>query len=857
MGISESSPAMENQPEQEERMEEKPEAAGGKEATPEEVPATEGLEEKKPEPGSEPFRSKFTEKLELPKVDRSGAAATPSASTVARPEGTSTPTTGAKSKAERKEEKKSARKEEKRNRKLEKMAKKAEESEEARDPVRRKLDAAMEHAGCIESVMLLEKEYKALRQDSSHRPNFYSLIDRIISNLKYVPRNVYGPPAGQEERIGLETLRKECQAEDAQADPEVSTRMEVDEESASRKRKLEELEEQRRVLADESARKQKELEDEAKRLRAVEEAERRAKEQRAKNIKAPVPVEAEKTKEGGTWFEQKSAELVEEYIHGQPKQQEKSKAAEAVYVSACKDSEKAQEDFISVLQMVQDSAQVLQKSMGKALEAAVNFGREDERTKMYTSAKEKCTRPEAPKVKARPQIPPGLQEKIKKVQSDKEKSEKQKSPGKLREQPPEEEPGKEWTEETSEDTWKVGRKLKSDEKFLECTYYPFSPEWQEKLRKELLELGYRGFSQNSEGEVFATRKFGWQFRSKNEFRSIEEKLEQRFGVRLVWKNAEVKGKSKAVDDWHCYPLGRGCMEKTDKHGNVYTIKGSLPPSKGMCSVCWTEGHWKKNCPVKEMVSELWEPALTVLVPERKIRKFYPMRNIIYERHKDEKDEYRRYYPAVVFADYGAVSSRISEVNCKKYKEAKRKDPESYPEIEPPSDERGKGSIFLSPEEAVAYAMPKSGAKSSDQGSSMAKHEKELLEMQDSAKKRRTKLLEEGKKEPIDVDAEPETPSKPALPAGHWENRPRRESLSPASSEATKEVLRQRLEEHKKEQLEEYYKKKRQEEEAQSKARPGPGPDEAGSDPSSDESSETSEEICDDPVQENPDGSDVE
>ena len=126
-----------------------------------------------------------------------------------------------------------------------KWPRKLKESEEARDPVRRKLDAAMEHAGCIESVMLLEKEYKALRQDSSHRPNFYSLIDRIISNLKYVPRNVYGPPAGQEERIGLETLRKECQAEDAQADPEVSTRMEVDEESASRKRKLEELEEQR------------------------------------------------------------------------------------------------------------------------------------------------------------------------------------------------------------------------------------------------------------------------------------------------------------------------------------------------------------------------------------------------------------------------------------------------------------------------------------------------------------------------------------------------------------------------------------------------------------------------------------
>ncbi|CAE7455599.1 unnamed protein product, partial [Symbiodinium sp. CCMP2456] len=159
----------------------------------------------------------------------------------------------------------------------------------------------------------------------------------------------------------------------------------------------------------------------------------------------------QKSEKGGTWFEQKSAELVEEYIHGHAKQQKKSKEAEAAYASACKDSEKAQEDFVSALQKVQDSAQLLQKSMGRALEAAIEFGREEERTRIYTQAKEKCTRPE---------------------------------------------------------TWRVEKKIASDEKFLDCTYYPFSPEWQEKVRKELLDLAYRGFSTNADGEVFVTKKFG-------------------------------------------------------------------------------------------------------------------------------------------------------------------------------------------------------------------------------------------------------------------------------------------------------------------------------------------------------------
>ena len=106
---------------------------------------------------------RHTEVLALPKVDRGAAPATPAI----RPGESSTPATGTKSRAERKQEKKTARKEEKRNRKAEKSARKAEKAEEEKPegtppktPVRRKLDAAMETAGSIESVLLLERESK-------------------------------------------------------------------------------------------------------------------------------------------------------------------------------------------------------------------------------------------------------------------------------------------------------------------------------------------------------------------------------------------------------------------------------------------------------------------------------------------------------------------------------------------------------------------------------------------------------------------------------------------------------------------------------------------------------------------------
>ena len=137
----------------------------------------------------------------------------------------------------------------------------------------------MASAGSIESVLLLEREYKALQRDPSHRPNFYFLIDRLISNLRHIPRTVFGPPAGEEERAKLTELREE--AEEAEAAHRIAE--EADEGSTSRKRKFEGLEEKKRALEEENDGKRKELEEESRRLKAVEEAERRAREQRAKN----------------------------------------------------------------------------------------------------------------------------------------------------------------------------------------------------------------------------------------------------------------------------------------------------------------------------------------------------------------------------------------------------------------------------------------------------------------------------------------------------------------------------------------------------------------------------------------------
>ena len=212
------------------------------------------------------------------------------------------------------------------------------------------------------------------------------------------------------------------------------------------------------------------------------------------------------------------------------------------------------------------------------------------------------------------------------------------------------------------------------------------------------------------------------------------------------------------------------------------------------------------------------------VAAEKLRKFFPLRNIVCDKYKDEKDEYQRYYPAIAFADYGAITSQIRELNAAKYKDAKKQNPEEYPEIEPPEDERGEQPVPPG-DEVVPYAASKKAAKPSEteQSKGMAGHSEALLEMQDSAKKGERSCLRRAVKrfrrqkwlmwmmmlparKPVAKEKGGIWTSEPPLPAGHWKDRTRKEHLASDSKEA-KEALRQKLEEHKKEKLEEYHKKK--------------------------------------------------
>ena len=163
--------------------------------------------------------------------------------------------------------------------------------------------------------------------------------------------------------------------------------------------------------------------------------------------------------------------------------------------------------------------------------------------------------------------------------------------------------------------------------------------------------------------------------------------------------------------------------------------------------------------------------------------------ISYANGTSMRKNFQYFYLAIAFADYGAVSSQISEINSKRYKDAKLRSPEEYPEIEPPEDEREERPV-LSTAQAMEYAASKKAAKPSDPEQRMASHSETLLDMQDQAKKRRAKLLEkESKQKAIDVDDEStskkeESASKKArgkgqgsesgiwtkepLPAGHWQ-----------------------------------------------------------------------------------------
>ncbi|CAE7244446.1 unnamed protein product, partial [Symbiodinium microadriaticum] len=261
-----------------------------------------------------------------------------------------------------------------------------------------------------------------------------------------------------------------------------------------------------------------------------------------------------------------------------------------------------------------------------------------------------------------------------------------------------------------------------------------------------------------------------------------------------------------------------------------------------------------------VVRDVGTCAYGIAVEGEKIRKFFPLRNIVVEKHKDDENPFNRYFPAVCLCDYGSISSQIREAN-RKYVEQKRQHPDMFPEMEPPVEEQQE--IPYAASKKMARPEPAPEAKPG-QDATMEARAADLQEMQRSAKSKKdeSKVDESKKSDKQNIWTEA-----PPLPPGFWENR--------TQKEAQKEAFRKKYEEHSKQKLRETLErslgkgssghssgtagqgetsedKKGGESKAEAKERKAdPGPDEAGSDPSTSEESESSEECDDPPVQVQP------
>ena len=163
--------------------------------------------------------------------------------------------------------------------------------------------------------------------------------------------------------------------------------------------------------------------------------------------------------------------------------------------------------------------------------------------------------------------------------------------------------------------------------------------------------------------------------------------------------------------WEAYPQERGCAQyvgakgigrinASPKRWYKLTVKvtrtqywEAYPQARGCAQYVGAKGIGRINASPKRWYLSSGSPRSQYCSPKEKLRKFFPMRNVVQDKNKDDKDEYIKYFPAISFADYGAFSSQIRDAN-KKFLEDKRKNPEMYPEIEPPADEPGEEASFV-------------------------------------------------------------------------------------------------------------------------------------------------------------------
>ena len=142
---------------------------------------------------------------------------------------------------------------------------------------------------------------------------------------------------------------------------------------------------------------------------------------------------------------------------------------------------------------------------------------------------------------------------------------------------------------------------------------------------------------------------------------VQDELKEKYAIRLVPKARDSKGRGKALDEWHCRPVGRGRVDKQDREGNNYTILGSLPPSNTLCSICWMDGHWKSQCKARDLSYEMWEPVLTVLQSkERKSVSSFPCVTSL-----SRSTRTTRIPSTAIFLQYACATTEVSQVRSGK------------------------------------------------------------------------------------------------------------------------------------------------------------------------------------------------
>ena len=123
---------------------------------------------------------------------------------------------------------------------------------------------------------------------------------------------------------------------------------------------------------------------------------------------------------------------------------------------------------------------------------------------------------------------------------------------------------------------------------------------------------------------------------------------------------------------------------------------------------------RKDCKAFGLAYNMYEPALVVLQPAEKIRKYFPCRNIVVEGKEREENPYNRYFPVVCLCDFGAIDSSVSKTN-ERFREDKRKNPHDFPCLEPPKDYKKQGDTKEKKKNDAPLATSKSMASKPGDG----------------------------------------------------------------------------------------------------------------------------------------------